>query len=156
MIRLSKAGKSRNIRLHRLLAFVFLNLDSLEDEREVHHKDGNILNYSLDNLQVVSFLEHREITTLYKPRYCSSCGKNITQDNVSGKCGSCKPIAIKNTEITVEDIVYWVTKHSWVRAGKELGLSDNGLRKRFTQLTGLSHKDIKLVSEGSVDRLCPD
>lgn len=136
MIRLSKDGKSKNIRLHRLLAFVFLDLDSLEDSREVHYKDGNILNYSLDNLQVVTFIEHREITTLYKPRYCS-CGKNITQENVSGKCGTCKGDIIKNPEIKAEDIHYWVTNYSWRRAGQELGMTDNGLRHRFKKLTGL-------------------
>ncbi|MFP9058711.1 hypothetical protein, partial [Enterococcus faecalis] len=59
-------------------------------------------------------------------------------------CKSCTPKGITiNPDITVEQIEYWVSKYSWIRASKELGLSDTGLRKRYKSLTGKDPKSIK-------------
>lgn len=63
-------------------------------------------------------------------------------ERISGKkCGSF--VEKKTIEISAEEIEYWVTNFSWTRASKELGLSDNGLRKRYTKLTGNSPKSLK-------------
>lgn len=144
MIRLSKDGISKNIRLHRLLAFVFLDLDSLDSPMEVHHKNGDILDYSLGNLEVLSSHAHRIITNGREPKYCVDCNKLLTRDNQSGKC---RPCIEKSNPITADLIHYWVVKHSWSRASRELGMSDVGLRKRFERLTGLPAKNIKDYAE---------
>lgn len=67
----------------------------------------------------------------------------IPHNNVSGYCGHCYSQPLVNNAITVKDIEYWVINFSWTRASKELGLSDNGLRKRYTKLTGKSPKEIR-------------
>lgn len=140
-IKLVENGVSRNLLLHRLLAFVFLDLPSLDSELEVDHKDTNKLNFHLDNLQVLTPDEH--IVKTYKDNGYSIrpkclCGKILNKG--SKQCASCRDES-QNT-ISIEEIEFWVTNFSWTRASKELGLSDNGLRKRYTKLTGLPAKTL--------------
>lgn len=145
-IRLHKDKKQYSFLVHRLLAFVYLNLESLGSELEVDHKDSNINNNSIDNLQVLTKEEHLIKThgewRRQKTRKCS-CGNNLSEFNTSGNCITCINRQKLNDGVTAELIEYWVINYSWVRASKELGLSDNGLRKRYTRLTGKSHKNIK-------------
>ena len=54
-----------NILLHRLLAYMFMGMDNLHNtEYEVHHIDGNIENNKIDNLEVLTVLEHRAETLI--------------------------------------------------------------------------------------------
>lgn len=145
-VRFHKEGKQHHFLLHRLLAFVYLNLPSLDSELEVDHIDGDIKNYRLDNLQVLTYEEHKLKT--YGPhwnenRNCSSCQAKLSEYNTSGLCKTCYNDRDINN-ISIESIEYWVRNHSWVRAAKELGLTDNGLRKRYKKLSG---KDPKLIKQ---------
>lgn len=59
------------IREHRLLAFNFCAFPegftySTASSFEVHHKDGNRLNNSIDNLEILSRSEHRALTAQEK------------------------------------------------------------------------------------------
>lgn len=137
-------GKNVSIVLHRLLARVFKDLPSLESELEVDHKDRNKLNFSLDNLVVMTKEDHRIKTTVERGHTiggnkCPYCNKQINSS--SKTCFDCKPKS--SPDITAEQIEYWVINYSWVKASKELGLSDNGLRKRYKSLTGKDPKSIK-------------
>lgn len=145
-IRLHEKGKQFSFLLHRLLAFVFLDLPSLTSELEVDHIDTNKLNNNLSNLQVLTVKQHHFKThgpyseTLEK--FCE-CGTKLSEFNTSGLCRKHWDESRINDGITVEQIVYWVGNYSWTRASKELNLSDNGLRKRYRKLTGSDPKNLK-------------
>lgn len=51
------AGPLRGQRLHRIIAEAMLGRKLNKDE-DVHHRDGNKLNFSPDNLQVLGHREH--------------------------------------------------------------------------------------------------
>lgn len=145
---LSINGKNKNYLTSRLLAFVFLDLPSLDSALEVDHIDSNLENNKLDNLQVLTAVDHNKKTCkdlnykVHDKKYCKTCNKLLDSKNISGFClQHYKP----ETKIIIkaEDIEYWVRSYSWVRAAKELGLSDNGLRKRYKKLTGKDPKSIK-------------
>lgn len=145
-ITVRKDNKSKNLLLHRVLAAQFLKLD-LFSNLEVDHRDCNKLNNSLDNLQILTKDEHIIKTIeerglrVRQQEYCS-CG---TIKTFGAKvCSSCQSKPIVSETIEQAQIEYWVTKFSWVRAQKELGMSDTGLRKRYRQLTG---KDPKCLTK---------
>lgn len=135
---------TKHFSIHRLLAFVFKDLPSLDSDLEVDHDNGNILDFSLPNLIVRTREEHmikthKDIGVRTGGSKCTVCGNSCAF--LAKLCSKCVPI--KNPDITAEQIEYWVTNYSWVKASKELGLSDNGLRKRYKSLTGKDPKSIK-------------
>ena len=137
----SVKGIQTNLLLHRVLARVFLDLGSLDSIFEVDHINKDKIDNNLSNLQVLSKDVHNLKTTIdsatIRNSRCDLC-KNILHKNTKSKlCKECN-----TSKIPLEDIEYWVINFSWVRASKELGLSDNGLRKRYKKLTG---KDPKLI-----------
>lgn len=142
------AGRQKFLLLHRTLARVYGDLPSLDSELEVDHDDRDKLNFSLDNLIVRSPSDHRIKTTVERGQTvggnkCPECGKQIQSKNSFCKDHVPKPFP----NITSEAIEYWVSNFSWVRASKELGLSDNGLRKRYKSLTGKDPKSIKKTTQ---------
>ena len=147
-------GKTKNLLVSRILAYMFKDLPSLDSDLEVDHNDGNTLNFELSNLIVRTPQEHMTKTLkqrgLSKARelFCTICSKKLDITNSSGLCNThyqenLRNTGVKNPEITSEQIEYWVKNFSWVRAAKELGYSDNGLRKRYRSLTGKDPKSIK-------------
>ena len=133
-------NKYKWLTLHRVLSRGYGKLPSLSSPLEVDHDDGNILNNELTNLVVRSAEEHRIKTTLQRGHIlggnrCIGCGTKI--HTYRQYCINCSPAKqIINPTISKEEIEYWVQNYSWVRAGKELGLSDNGVRKRYKSLGG--------------------
>lgn len=68
-VRLSTFGKTKNIRIHRLLALAFI--PNPDNKSQVNHKDGNKLNNSIDNLEWATPAEnsnHAYAMGLTKPR----------------------------------------------------------------------------------------
>lgn len=51
------SGPLRNVRLHRVIAAAKLGRPLTKDE-DVHHRDGNRLNFSPENLEVLGHKEH--------------------------------------------------------------------------------------------------
>jgi len=129
-----KDNKTVFLLLHRVLARVFGSLPSLDSELEVDHDDGDKENIALDNLVVRTKEEHRIKTTISLGRVVGGKRKQ------ERKFPDCERYGGDN--ITSEEIEYWVSNYSWVRASKELGLTDNGLRKRYKRLTGKCPKSI--------------
>lgn len=135
--------------LSRVVASAWLGLELDDLTKEVDHKDMNTLNNHKDNLQVLSVAEHQYKTIKdRKQTPCtgtSICGCGNPKEKRVATCRNCfnQAKTLTNPEITQEQIEYWVTNFSWVRASKELGLSDNGLRKRYKKLTGKDPKSIK-------------
>lgn len=140
-------GKNKNILLHRLVAFVFMDLPSLDSTLEVDHIDRDRSNNSIENLQVLDkdthFLKSLSDRGFSKrdTRFCKECDRPIDHENKSGLCLEHYSANIPKN-ISIEEIEYWVTNFSWARAGKELGMSDNGLRKRYSKLTGKDPKSL--------------
>lgn len=139
-VKLNKEGKEHTLLISRLLCRVFKDLDDLYSSKEVDHKDRDPANFDLENLQVLTKEEHVLKTCAdnninKRSDLCPSCGSN--KHKSSKMCLSCTQLVSRTkTEITKEQIEYWVKNYSWVRASKELGLSDNGLRKRYKSLGG--------------------
>ena len=143
-------SKRKNFLVHRLLAFVFLDLPSMESDLEVDHIDGNNTNNNLSNLAVLSKKQHISKTIQQKGHMETNpsdyiCGCGGSKDPYAKQCAKCyKASKIRtNEEITQDQIEYWVSNHSWARASRELGLSDNGLRKRYKYLSGKDPKNLK-------------
>ena len=136
----SENNKQKFILTSRAVARVWCGLPSLDSPLEVDHKDTNKLNNHYTNLNVLDKAQHaqktREDNGYSQHNTICQCGREK-----SGRAVHCKKCV--TSSIKAEDIVYWVCTHSWVRAQKELGLSDNGLRKRYKALTGKDPKNIK-------------
>jgi hypothetical protein len=141
-------GTQKHFLVHRLLAYVFLDLPSLDSNLEVDHIDSDKHNNSIENLQVLSTKEHKFKThgeySKSLEKYCF-CGQKLSEFNTSGLCRThWDEYRTSSDGITLEDIILEVTSSNWRKAGEKLGLSDNGLRKRYKKLSGgLNPKNIK-------------
>lgn len=138
--KLRHKGKSYTTTIHRILARTFLDLDSFDSDKEVDHIDGNTLNNSLDNLQVLTVDAHKAKThsSYLQRKKCLTCGTVIpNKRTVSDYCE-----LHRQKEISIEAIEYWVTNFSWRRASSELGLTDAGLRKRYLRETGTNPSEL--------------
>ena len=107
---------------------------------EIHHKDGNYLNNSPENLQVLCPNCHsltpnfkalnkseRERTTVRK-NYCVDCGKEISKG--SSRCRECSDkqrITVK--PVTREELKEKIRKLPFTTIGKEYNVTDNTIRK---------------------------
>lgn len=135
-VKLSLNGKENTLLISRLLCRVYKDLPNLYSRLEVDHKDRNPANFDLDNLQVLTKEEHLKKTLSDRGHlsvhYCS-CG--AVRSREATQCKSCYLNSVTST-VSKDKIEYWVRNFSWVRAGKELGLSDNGVRKRYRALGG--------------------
>jgi hypothetical protein len=136
-------GNSGRVYLHRHIKSLQLNR-WLTSKEVVHHIDENRINNELTNLEILSQEEHASVhLRKLEDRVCIQCNKLYRPKTSKQKYCSrdCVP---SSNDISVEDIVYWVKNYSWVRAGKELGITDNGLRKKYKKLTGLDPKLLKV------------
>lgn len=146
-------GNSYRVYLHRHLKSLELGY-WLGTDTIVHHKDGDTFNNDLTNLEIMSQSEHMSRHMRILPdKQCKACGISYrplrsTQKYCSVPCSNSRYVPV-TSEITIEDIVYWVTNYSWTRASRELGLSDNGLRKKYKALTGIDPKTPKTLKKSS-------
>jgi len=132
------SGKNKNLLVSRLLMFMFGNLPSLDSNLEVDHIDMNKDNNHLSNLQVLSKESHEDKTHRERGNtigvsLCECGNKKLHNSKV---CKVCSENNLIRPEITKEIIEAEVFALGWVGAGRVLGLSDNGLRKRYKRLNG--------------------
>lgn len=84
--RTNDTGRLTNRFIHRILVQAFIKHD-LDDKYEVHHKDHNPLNNSLDNLEPMlrydHKIEHLQVYPLTK--ICKVCGKEFTPSKTKRK-----------------------------------------------------------------------
>ena len=147
----SSSYKSRSnqgwIKEHRFVAEQMLGRPLRRDEI-VHHKDGNKLNNSPDNLMVLTNKEHSLLhkrlqakTELVEDR-CLDCNKLLTNKHIDSsrrrRCRSCyarfkkKPIPL-----TKEELYNLVWSVPAVQLAKRFGVSDT-LIKRWCREMGIS------------------
>ena len=111
---------------------------------------GDNTNNNISNLVVRNKKEHMSKTIQQRGHIERStsddfCSCGAPKERVSKQCIKCFSSSRKiliHKEITQEQIEYWVRNYSWARASRELGLSDNGLRKRYKNLSGKDPKSI--------------
>lgn len=133
---------------------------------EIHHKDGNYMNNSLDNLQVLCPNCHsltsnykalnkdgREDRIVNRKNYCIDCGKEITQDAL--RCVSCSNKArVKMKPLTREELKEKIRILPFTKIAEEQNVSDNAIRKWCTSYNLPSKKkDINAYSDEEWDLL---
>lgn len=107
---------------------------------QVHHVDGDNLNNSPENLEVLTAAEHaqRHRPTFTETRYCAYCGAEmqvITTRNTAFCSNVCRVSgSIKDNSLSKEYLESIMPKHTWVSLGLLTGYSDTGIKKRAKAL----------------------
>lgn len=131
-------GNSGRVYYHRFIVSLYEGR-ILGSNEHVHHRDGNKLNNSILNLEILSSSEHCKI---HNPSnkgigICVRCEKEFKKDKEYSKfCSTiCRDTEhIKDPTITKEILDELIPKMSWVALGKMFGYSDNGIKKRAKAL----------------------
>lgn len=118
----------------------------LKNEEVVHHKDGNINNYSADNLiifidqanharyhQTGILVETSEPYVYYSPKQyadsCVVCGKSI-KNTKHDKCRTCLAMERRKVMRPPKSILAeLIQTDSFCAIGRKYGVSDNAVRK---------------------------
>ncbi len=109
---------------HRYVMESFLGRPLSSDEI-VHHKDGDIYNNDISNLQLVTRSEHQAIHMLergFKPTYCIDCGKKITTG--AKRCAECQIIYSKRNQPDKYELYEEVKASTYTAVAKKYGVSD--------------------------------
>lgn len=113
----------------------------LTSDEQVHHSDGDKTNNDPDNLEVLSATEHGKLHNVGTPEDlpCSHCGKSfqvrVTRRKTSSKrfCSQdcCRASREKIKWPTAADLRTRVKASGYSAVGRQLGVSDNAVRKRL-------------------------
>lgn len=114
----------------------------LTSDEHVHHIDGNKLNNSHDNLEILSASEHgKEHSPRVYEKYqvsCSVCGTKFETSENSAKqhtCSTkCAGIRSRKFEISKEDLEVLLWHYPKVAIAKYFGVSDTAVKKRAISL----------------------
>jgi protein-arginine kinase activator protein McsA len=123
---------SGTVYLHRLIMENYLDryLDSSEI---VHHEDENKSRNVIENLKLTNNSEHNSLHDTYLDmKICEVCGVEYAPDKDKRKYCSQKCFQASTLKIewpSVEYIKKQLKTKSMVQVGKELGVSDNAVRK---------------------------
>lgn len=100
---------------------------------ELHHKDNNHLNNSLDNLLIVCPNCHAHLHKLDRDYH-----RNINKKQKKSQKGISKPHTRKVERPSLETLEKEVQENGFVATGHKYGVSDNSIRKwiRFYKLYG--------------------
>ena len=104
---------------------------ALRQDEIVHHKDGNKLNNSIDNLVVMTRSEHaHEHEGATTVGYCMDCGKQLV-DNRARRCVECshKAMRVVKDRPSKDILQQMVDETSYTAVGRVFGVSDNTIRK---------------------------
>ena len=129
---------------------------------EIHHIDGNYLNNSPQNLQVLcpnchaltpnyKALNKSEITRIRasssRKKYCIDCGKEISEDAL--RCKTCAgKQKITEKPVTREELKDLIRNKPFTQIGEQFGVTDNAIKKWCIRYNLPSKKkDIKNISD---------
>lgn len=107
---------------------------------QLHHIDGDHLNNSLENLQVICPNCHSQTDNFRgnankkeKPkRYCKECGKELKTNGVTGLCNTCvQKLHMKHNHPTSEELlrVFEENNRNYSATARHYGVSDTCIRK---------------------------
>jgi len=101
----------------------------LKITEQIHHKDGDKLNNSVDNLEVVSVREHYGIHRSLRPYVsCMMCGKKTKNNKYcSAECSSKSQRRVERPSL--EELLELVRKYPFTKIGEMFGVTDNAIRK---------------------------
>lgn len=127
-------GNSGRVYVHRHIASM-MGCKWLDSSEVVHHIDGDKLNNTSSNLEILSNSEHAALHRggALLEISCPTCTKIFKPTSRDQKVCSLK-CKVRNTEITKEMLDALIPKTSWVALGKLFGYTDNGIKKRAIAL----------------------
>lgn len=107
---------------------------------QLHHIDGDHLNNSLENLQVICPNCHSQTDNFRgkanrteKPkRYCKECGQELKTNGVTGLCSRCvQKLHIKHNHPSNEELLCVFEEHNrnYSATARHYGVSDTCIRK---------------------------
>lgn len=107
---------------------------------QLHHIDGDYLNNSLENLQVICPNCHSQTDNFRgkanrteKPkRYCKECGQELKTNGVTGLCSRCvQKLHIKHNHPSNEELLCVFEEHNrnYSATARHYGVSDTCIRK---------------------------
>lgn len=107
-------------------------------EEEVDHIDNNPYNDDITNLQILTPLGNRlkkiqveRLKGTGKPNYCKDCGKRVMSHR-QARCDKCfKKSQEKIIWPPSEVLVEMLKSSNYLALGRQLGVSDNAIRKRL-------------------------
>jgi DNA-directed RNA polymerase subunit RPC12/RpoP len=107
---------------------------------EIHHIDGNYLNNTIENLQVLCpnchslTLNYKALNNSERPRtqtrknYCIDCGKKISFDSL--RCRDCEnKHRITDKPVSREELKNLIRSIPFTQIGRKYGLTDNAIKK---------------------------
>ena len=104
---------------------------ALSSNEIVHHKDGNRLNNSLDNLELMTRSEHSTLHNRKHPKvFCVDCGKELG-DYRAKRCTQCsRKNRRKVKDRPPKDVLKrMVEQSSYSAVGRKFGVSATAIRK---------------------------
>lgn len=129
--------------LHRIIMENHLGRYLKQDEH-VHHKDENRSNNVIENLELITNSEHIKHHNPINPqkiKFCAECKKEFKADKIRNLYCSTECYSKNHKKIewpSVEYIEEQLKIKSMVQIGKDLGVSDNAVRKYLKKQKQLS------------------
>ena len=144
-VSLHNNGHRKHIGVHVVVAMAFV--DGYFEGAEVNHKDLNKTNNYYKNLEWVTRSQNQKhqydaYHPEYEPRRCVCCGK-IVKGTKTRYCYDCELKRRRQNWPSKEYMMEKLKHKSVVQIGKDIGLSDNGVRKiLFAYSLPTKRKDI--------------
>lgn len=132
-------GNSGRVLVHRHVASIKAGR-WLKSDEVVHHLDHNKLNFSSDNLQLLSKGEHTKLHNLehaIKSKECAFCKIIFTpkESRIIYCSKECTYSAqTKAPDLTKNDLENKMPYHTWASLGRLYGYSGNGIKHRANKL----------------------